>query len=95
MKMGDDLVRWGFPGLALWVLRRGGTCKFPAQAILELYMQQRQELCRCFALAGKASKAGPQLAEQFAAMAAVPWELQQHICQLAFASPFPCTHPLP
>ena len=30
-----------------------------------------------------------------AAMAAVPWGLQQHVCQLAIASPFPCAHLLP
>ncbi len=84
--MVDSLVQRGFAGLALWVQRRGAACKGPAKAALELYSKQQQELCRCFALAGKACGTSAKLQMQFTAMAAVPWELQHHIAQLAFAS---------
>ncbi|KAK9840068.1 hypothetical protein WJX74_002845 [Apatococcus lobatus] len=85
-KMVDSLVSRGFVGLARWVQRRGAVCSGPALAELELYSQRQQELCRCFALACKVCKTSPQLDQRCCAMAAVPWELQQRISQLAFAS---------
>ena len=85
-KIVDSLVSRGFVGLALWVQRRGAVCKGPALAELELYTLRQQALCRCFALASKACRDSPQLEGRFSAMAAVPWELQQHMAQLAFAS---------
>ena len=85
VKMVDDLVRWGHVRLALWVLRRGGTCKYQASEQLELFMLRQQELCRCFAPAAKASQAGPLQQQQFSAMASVPMVLQQQISTLAFS----------
>ena len=84
-KIVGGLVDRGFVCLALWVQRRGAACKGPALAELELYIFRQQELCRCFALANKACKMNPQLYGEFSAMAAIPWELQQRISQLAFA----------
>ena len=83
--MVDTLIQKGFADLALWVQQRGAVCKGPAQAALGRYTAQRQELCRCFALAAKAWRTEPWRAYKYEAMAAVPWELQQRIAHLAFA----------
>lgn len=86
VKMVNELLWGGLMGLALWVQRKGGVCNAAAQAQLEHHMMQQQEVCRCFSLAVKVCNMSPQLNARFAAMAAIPWELQERICQLAFAN---------